>query len=280
MQLRFFRACHGLDTSYTEFAAEARADGYDGLEADVPLDPSTRQSLRDALADFDCDFIAEIATGGGRLPDRRATPAQHHDDFIRQLEVAAELAPLRINCLAGCDAWPLAQSRDFLGLLIERARQLGIPISFETCRGRSLFTPWITRELVRALPELHLTGDFSHWCVVCERLVDSEQEVLEEIAPRVRHLHARIGNAQGTQVAHPAAPEHAAALLAHQRWWALCWQATAQAGLREFTMTPEFEPLPRQRTPRFEELKIMPRDLNRWMLRTEHAHFARWLAQR
>lgn len=280
MQLRLYRTYWGATTSYMEFAAEARADGYDGLEAPVPQDKPSRVLLQAALADFDCDLIAEISTGGGPVPDRRATPGDHLDDFLRKLEAAAALAPQRISCIAGCDAWPPGQSLAFLGELIERARRIGIPISFETRRARSLFTPWVTRDLVLALPELHLTCDFSHWCVVCERLLDSELDVLEAIAPRTRHIHARIGYAQGPQVPHPAAPEYAVALLAHQRWWALCWQAMAAAGLREFSMTPEFGPGSHlQHLPFMGQPVATPRDLNRWMLKAERAHFAHWTAR-
>jgi hypothetical protein len=281
MQLRFYRSYWGATNAYAEFAAEARADGYDGLEAAVPLDKSSRHLLQAALADFDCDLIAEIGTAGARLPDRRATPEQHLSDFVRKLEAAAELAPQRINCYAGCDAWPLAESRDFLDTLIGHTARLGIPIGFATTRGRSLCTPWVTRDLVRSLPGLELTCDFSHWCVVCERLLDTELDLLEEIAPRTRHIHARVGYAQGPQVPHPAAPEYAVALVAHQRWWTLCWQAMVAAGLAECALTPAFgadEYL--QHIPFIDQPVARPRELNRWMLKVERAHFAHWMAQR
>ena len=47
--------------------------------------------------------------------------------------------------------------------------------------------------------------------VKCERLLDSPEEtalLAAEIAPAVDHLHARIGTAQSSQVAHHIAHTH------------------------------------------------------------------------
>lgn len=277
MKLRLYRSYWGATPAYADYAAEAQADGYDGLEAAVPLDRAARHQLQAALTAFGFDLIAEICTAGSYVPDRQATPQQHLDDLARKLDAALLLAPRHINCIAGCDAWPVGQSLDFFGRAIALAQQAGVSLSFETHRSRSLFTPWITRELVAALPALTLTADFSHWCVVCERLMDSELDTLDAIAPRVRHLHARVGYDQGPQVPHPAAPEHAGALAAHQRWWALCWEALRASGCTEATMTPEFGPDGYlHRLPFTDQPVADLREINRWMLRTERAHFAMW----
>ncbi len=87
---------------------------------------------------------------------------------------------------------------------------------------------------------MRLTCDFSHWCCVCERLIDSEPEVLALCAERGHHVHARVGYDQGPQVPHPAAPEYRPALEAHERWWKRIWKAQAERGTMVTTMTPEF----------------------------------------
>lgn len=280
MQLRGYRTYWGsTGMPWAEFAAEAKADGYDGLEVPIPADDAGQQALRAALDEHGFDLIAEICTAGSYVPERRATPAQHLESLARQLEIIHRFGATKINCMAGCDAWPLSMSVDFFGLAIERARESGIPISFETHRSRTLFNPWVARDLVLALPDLYLTCDFSHWCVVCERLIDTEFDVLEILAPRARHIHGRVGYDQGPQVPHPAAPEFAEALAAHQRWWELCWQAMQDAGLTQCSLTPEFGPDGYlHRLPFTDQPVADLRQINRWMLDTERAHFDRWRA--
>lgn len=277
MDIRFYRTFWGATGSFADFAAEAHADGYDGLEAPVPPDLAGRQSLRSALDEHGFDLIAEICTAGSYVPDRRATPEQHLESFARKLEVVADFGATRINCMAGCDAWPLWQSIDFFGQAITLAEQTGIALSFETHRSRTLFNPWVARDMVQALPGLYLTCDFSHWCVVCERLIDTETDVLEMLAPRARHIHGRVGYDQGPQVPHPAAPEHAAALQAHQRWWELCWNAMQEAGVKACSMTPEFGPDGYLHHLPFTGMPVGDlRQINRWMMQTERRHFTNW----
>ena len=33
-----------------------------------------------------------------------------------------------------------------------------------------LYNPWVTRDMCRLFPDLKLTADFSHFCVVAERV--------------------------------------------------------------------------------------------------------------
>lgn len=279
MQLRFHRTYWAANHApWRQFAAEARADGYDGLEAPVPADAASRAELAAALDEFGFDLVAEITTGGTYVPDRGATPQQHLDDLQRKLEVSLRLSPRHVNCLAGLDAWPLAQSIDFFGRALEIVKAAGASLSFETHRSRATFNPWVTRDLARALPELRLTADFSHWCVVAERLVmDTEPDVLAELAPRVRHMHGRVGYDQGPQVPHPAAPEYAHCLASHQAWWETCWAAMAAAGVEVATMTPEFGPDGYLHHQPFTNMPVGDlREINRWMLDTERAHYRRW----
>ena len=88
MELRAYRTywgCTGMP--WAQFAAEAKTDGYDGLEAPIPADVAGQQALRAALDEHGFDLIAEICTAGSYVPDRRATPAQHLESLARQLEI-------------------------------------------------------------------------------------------------------------------------------------------------------------------------------------------------
>ena len=240
MRLLLFRSLWTNGFDLGSALEDCRGSAFDGVEGPVPAAPAARREFALELAGSGVPFIAEIATGVGYVPGH-ASPGRHLDDFRRQAEAAMTCCPLFLTVLAGCDAWPPAQSVEFFGRLLADAAERGIEASVETHRSRPTFSPWATRELLEQLPGLQLTCDFSHWCCVCERLVlDSEPELLALCAARARHIHARVGYEQGPQVPDPSAPEHLAALEAHERWWEAIWSAQ---GDRVFTtMTPEFGP--------------------------------------
>ncbi|MDX5336325.1 MAG: TIM barrel protein, partial [Marinobacter sp.] len=161
----------------------AAVAGFDGIEGPPPEDADERRRFKRALATHGLDYIAEVCTAGGYVPDRQASPAEHLSSLRQRLSWSRELGPRFITSLAGCDAWAESQSIDFFGSAMALAADFELPISFETHRSRPLFNPWTTRRIAMALPDMQLTVDFSHWCVVCERLMDTELDAIEAIAP-------------------------------------------------------------------------------------------------
>ena len=160
------------------------------------------------------------------------------------------------------------------------AERYNLEISFETHRSRSLFNPWVTRRIVEVLPQISLTADISHWCVVCERQMATEIETIEAIAPHVRHIHARVGYDQGPQVPHPAAPEYAYALAAHQSCWEYFWDAQRKRGFEVSTMTPEFGPDGYLHTLPFTQAPVADLwEINSWMGRIEAEHFQNYMTK-
>ena len=280
MKLQLYRTLWGWDGPYDTAAREAKAAGFDGLEGQVPADPVAQDALAHALATHQLDFIAEVTTAGSYVPDRRATVEQHLVSLAADLGRAVRFRPRLVNCIGGCDAWPFSQSLRFFREAMALADGMGLTLRFETHRGRSLFNPWIALDMARALPAIRYTFDFSHWCVVCERLLDSELDTLRELAPHAGHAHARVGYDQGPQVPHPAAPEYAEALAAHQRWWELLWEARAGRGDTLFTMTPEFGPDGYLQAAPFSRVPVADLwEVNRWMAQAERAHFHAWSAR-
>jgi sugar phosphate isomerase/epimerase len=277
MEIRIFKALWGHDGDLDKAIGMCRENEFHGIEGPPPLQGGVRRELRARLADSDLDFIAEICTAGGYVPDRRASIAAHLDSLRCQADAASECDPLFLTVIAGCDAWGANESVEFFGKAIDIASELGIAVSFETHRSRSLFNPWITRDILRQLPALKLTCDFSHWCVVCERLIDTEPDVLALCAERAHHIHARVGYDQGPQVPHPAAPEHREALEAHERWWTQIWRSQHARGMAVTTLTPEFGPdgylhqLPFTGTPVADLIEI-----NRWIAERQKRRFAAW----
>jgi hypothetical protein len=280
MELQIFKTLWGHAGDLDSAIAACSKHSFDGLEGQAPLTAAARGDFHTGLADRGLGFIAEICTAGSYVPDRHATVPEHFDSLLRQAEAALQCQPLFLNVIAGCDAWSPEQSVHFFGQAMDVCNDLGITASFETHRSRSFFNPWITRDILRQLPELKLTCDFSHWCVVCERLIDTELDIIGLCAERAHHVHARIGYDQGAQVPHPAAPEYREALEAHERWWTQIWRSQLIHGLNTTTMTPEFGPdgylhcLPFTGAPVAELAQI-----NTWMAERQRRRFTEWLSK-
>jgi len=275
MELLVFKTLWGHTGSIEHAVTAARKGEFDGIEGQAPANAGLRREFQTTLGNAGLEYIAEICTAGGYVPDRRASVADHLDSFRWQAEAAVECRPRFLTVIAGCDAWPLSASVEFFGAAMEFANQLGIAVSFETHRSRSMFNPWITRDLLLALPWMQLTCDFSHWCCVCERLIDTEPDVLALCAERAHHVHARVGYDQGPQVPHPAAPEFRAALEAHERWWQMIWQAQEQRGVTTSTVTPEFGPDGYLQCAPFTQTPAADLDeINAWMAQRERRQFA------
>jgi hypothetical protein len=186
--------------------------------------------------------VLEVVTGGGYVPELALTPEQHLDELGDLLQRCVPHRPHRVTALTGSDAWPLEVQRDFLAAAVAIAARSGLPVSFETHRSRSLAVPWTIPSLLEVLPDLRLTADLSHWCVVAERLMTPDLAPIQAMADRVDHIHARIGHAQGPQVSHPFAPEHEAALAAHLACWRLFTGRARERGAAAPSFTPEFGP--------------------------------------
>ncbi len=284
MQIQFFKTLWGHTGSFEDAVAQAIEHNFSGIEAPLPVSTGVPILVGEQLAHraqllalHKLDWILEVCTAGSYVPDRRASVEQHLQDLKHQLVAALPYKPKFVNVLGGCDAWSQEQSYRFFSQALEFSAAFGITLSFETHRGRSFFNPWTTLALIEKLPALKLTCDFSHWCVVCERLIDTEIDILKRIAVQAHHIHGRVGYDQGPQVPHPAAPEYAEALLAHRSWWELIWASQIKRGYAVTTMTPEFGPdgylhqLPFSKQPVAELWQI-----NTWMAQTELAHFNRF----
>jgi len=276
MKLLLFKTLWGHAGSIEDAITIARKDGFDGIEGQAPVGNELRREWLTKLSDAGLEYVAEICTAGSYVPKRSASVSDHLDSLRQQAEAAMEYAPRFLTVIGGCDAWPLAASVDFFGAAMEVAERLGITASFETHRSRSMFNPWITRDLLQALPGMQLTCDFSHWCCACERLIDTEPDVLALCAERAHHVHARVGYDQGPQVPHPAAPEYQQALEAHERWWRMIWRAQARRGVAISTMTPEFGPDGYLQCAPFTQMPVADLvEINVWMAQRERREFAR-----
>ncbi|WP_024850648.1 sugar phosphate isomerase/epimerase family protein [Hydrogenovibrio kuenenii] len=274
MQLKTFKTLWGNQLSIDDACDQAISAGFSGIEGQAPSSREQQIEMLNAIKNSGSDYIAEIVTGGDYVPNRNWTVEQHLDDLKRQIESSLMIAPLFATCITGCDAWEESQSIDFFQRAIELSDSYGLTISFETHRSRSLFNPWTTLRIIEQLPNMKLTADISHWCVVCERLMDSEIPTLEALSNNVHHIHGRVGYDQGPQVPNPAAPEYADALKSHQGIWEMFWTKQYLKGYAFSTLTPEFGPDGYLHLMPFTQKPVADLwEVNQWMGATEREHF-------
>jgi len=274
MKLKLFKTLWGHTGSLDDAITACRENDLAGIEGPAPAKAPARHEFQTRLADARLDYIAEICTGESYVPDRQLSPYKHLESFRRKAADSMECHPQFLTVIAGCDAWSISQSVDFFTTACRIASDLRVAVSFETHRSRSFFNPWTTRDILEELPELKLTCDFSHWCVVCERLIDTEPEILKLCAARAHHVHARVGYDQGPQVPHPAAPLYGEALAAHERWWAQIWESQLRRGCKATTMTPEFGPDGYLQSHPFTAVPVADlEEINTWMAQRQRRRF-------
>ena len=244
-QLKVFHSLWGFSGDWHQAILRAKTNGFDGLEVNL-LHPSLAdlEPLRvtDALKANHLGLVVELVSGGNYVPDLAISPEQHLAELAEQLPKAERLYPERITLITGSDSWSVAVQDCFLEQVMNLVEDCSCPVSLETHRSRSLFNPWTIADRLARHPRLRLTADLSHWCAVSERLMTPELELINAMADRVDHIHARVGHAQGPSVSHPFAPEASDALEAHRRCWTLFMESQMARGVQKPTITPEFGP--------------------------------------
>ncbi len=222
-----------------EFIARVLAAGFDGIEMSLPLDPDARR-----------DWTSRIADAGLKLVAQQWETVfhpqfdEHRDALSRYLTNACSAQPLFVNSHTGKDFYTPRQNRELIALASAIANAHGVPVYHEIHRSRFSGHPMLLLPYLDAMPELELTVDLSHWCCACESLLEDQPATLDAVLPHARHIHARVGHAQGPQVSNFQAPEWADALMRHLQWWDRIVDLRRQAGATRMTLTPEFGPAP------------------------------------
>lgn len=234
MKLQLVRHLWGVDLSWEAAFPRIKAEGFTAIECPMPSDADESRFL-DLLKSQGFDYIAMAFTGGD---DVRG----HVESFKQQIARAKRLGAIKLVCHSGRDAWSAAEADAYFKDALAIEEQAGITVGHETHRGRQLFNPWQTRDLLNSHPKLKLCADFSHWVCVAERLLDDCGDIIALAASRTVHIHSRVGYEEGPQVPDPRAPEYQPALLAHEKWWDTIWASQRQRDLKVSTLTPEFGP--------------------------------------
>lgn len=229
MQLKVFRSLWGLEDlpAVEDKLRYAKEAGYEGVEGPIPAVPP--QDWKTSLQQHGLQYIGMVF-------------ADDVDAFQEQLEAIQPYNPILINAHGGRDRMEFRDGCRYLLQALKAEREMGIPVAHETHRGRLFYAPWVTVQYVQEFPDVKLCADFSHWCVVCESLLEEHEEAVELACEHTVHIHARVGYEEGPQAPDPRAPEYELHLNRFESWWDKIREARKAAGAPYMTATPEFGP--------------------------------------
>lgn len=261
-----------------------KEEGYQAIETPVSVAQQDSKLFTSALQEHGLYYIAQIHTcnysAKGHVVSR---VVKDHLDSLQSLASAAkDLGAKFINSHSGHDSWSLDENIEFFNGAMAIQNSLGIKISHETHRRRSLYNPWITSKIISAVPTIDITADLSHWVVVCERVFDPTEgdddwpAILEQVANRCFHVHARVGFSEGPQVSHPGDPFYARALEHHLSWWKKIVDTHKSLGTHPIiTIEMEFGPPPYLHILPFTDCQPVTDlwDVNDWMKTKLHDFF-------
>lgn len=152
--------------------------------------------------------------------------------------------PLHISAQTGREYYSAQQAQKCIAVCNAVSAETGVPIYLETHRNKWSYAAHTVYPMLLSDPNFLLTLDISHWFCVSESYLEDQQEAVDLAISRARHLHARVGHTQSSQVADPARQEYEQALQEHLKVWDKWVYQQKSSGKRSITITPEFGPRP------------------------------------
>ena len=208
MKLTLIRQLWGIDKPWDDVFQRIAEAGFDGVEIALPfLDPPDR--YRDLLDKHRFQIVPMIFTAGTSVKE-------HVDSFRDQLTAAMSLDPVVVTCHDGRDAFSADDAISYYSQVLEIEKDLDVTVAHETHRGRILYNPWTTADLLNRFEDLTLCCDFSHWVCVCERLITDQEDIIRACAERAVHVHGRVGYMEGPQVPDPRIEMYRTELETHE----------------------------------------------------------------
>lgn len=235
-QLQFFQTDWGRNVSWDAYCEKTKASGYDGIETWFPRKTEDRLALDNALKKHDLQVI--YLAGADKTVDFETSLERYTQDLL----MIVPFDPVAINSHTGSDFFTFEQNRAFIDAANTISKKNNIPIYHETHRSRFSFNLPDTEQYLKAIPDLKLTLDISHWMVVHESLLGDQDKNLEIVIDRTHHIHARVGHQEGPQVNDPQAPEWRNALNRHLDTWEKVIRKQWAENDRPLTITTEFGP--------------------------------------
>lgn len=218
--------------------------GYDGIEIDLPDDPTFISELKSKYENLAARNVSVAVVAQMVFAPQNETVDENISRMLKRLNEVAVLHPSFINSQTGKDFYSFDENCRIIEAAMNFSAQRGIPILHETHRGKFSFHLATLLPYLKRFPEMRLTADFSHFCVVSESLLEDQAALLEQLIPHIGHIHARVGFSQAAQVNDPMAPEWKSTLHTHTGWWQKIINHHMETCKKSLTITPEFGPAP------------------------------------
>jgi len=225
------------------FLKQVKEANYSGIEW-FPFGESCNYSeVLDLLNQYELDFAIVMAV---------IEPYTTFETYLQQLETdlhqlmeirSETKAPLFFSAQTGREFFNEQQIEKCLALCNRMEAKYKTPIHQETHRNKWSYAAHVVAPVLAKKPELKLTLDVSHWFCVSESYLEDQQAAVNLAITHAKHIHARVGSTQSSQVWDPANAEYEEALTAHLQIWDK-WITKMKMNNEPITITPEFGPPP------------------------------------
>ena len=226
------------------FLKNVKEAGYKGIEWFPFAEDTNMDEVVGLLKKYDLQFcIVMTVLGAFENFDSYLLLLNEQLRFLSNIG-DSDRGPLFISVQAGREYFTAEQVDSCLDCCIVIAEQTGVPVYQETHRNKWAYAAHVVPEKLKKNPDVMLTLDVSHWFCVSESYLEDQQEAVQIAINRTRHIHARVGHTQGSQVIDPALPEYAEALKSHLQIWDQWIKERKAEGATSCSITPEFGPPP------------------------------------
>ena len=231
------------DIPWDTFLKQVKKEGFAGIEW-FPFGKSEDYSkVLDLLNGYELDFAIVMAVVEP-YRDFETYFVKLEKDLHQLMQIRNETkAPLFFSAQTGREFFNEEQIKKCLTLCKQIEEHYQTPIYQETHRNKWSYAAHVVAPILEKEPTLKLTFDVSHWFCVSESYLEDQQNAVNRAIKHTKHIHARIGSTQSSQVWDPANAEYAEALMAHLVIWDE-WVAQMKRNNEPITITPEFGPVP------------------------------------
>lgn len=239
MELKFIYPRWGsADIDWHIFLTKVKANGFSGVEIDLPFNKQEKQDILLMLKDLELDFI------GQHWQTKDVNFKAHKENYKKHLYNLVEANPLLVNSHTGMDFFTFEQNAELIEIAQTIENETNVVITHETHRSRFSFAAHVCYKYLESFSSLKLTSDLSHWCCVAETLLENQESALQKAIQHTYHIHARVGSSQSPQVIDPRDAVYAEELNLFNTWWIAMIEHAAKNNRKFITITTEYGPFP------------------------------------
>lgn len=225
------------------FLKQVKDAGFAGIEWFPFGEPRDDKRVLELLTFYELDFAIVMAV---------IEPYINPETYLQKLEADLNQLmqirnegkkPLFFSAQTGREFFDEKQIEKCLSICNQIEEKYQTPIYQETHRNKWSYAAHVVAPVLVKNPDLKLTFDVSHWFCVSESFLEDQQDAVNRAIMHTKHIHARVGSTQASQVWDPAHNEYAEAFTAHLKIWDK-WVAKMRNNQMQITITPEFGPAP------------------------------------